>query len=62
MKTMMMIAALFTTSLLMTTGCATHSGNSCMAAKQCDGSCCKDPAMCTKCCGDKAGCAKCCKM
>ena len=60
MKTMTMIAALFAASLLLTTGCATHSQGK--SAKKCDGSCCNDPAMCAKCCGDAAGCAKCCKM
>ena len=62
MKTMMMIAALFATSLMMTTGCATHSGSNSMAATKCNGSCCSDPAKCAACCGDKAGCEKCCKM
>jgi hypothetical protein len=56
MKTMIMLAAMLVTSLMLTTGCATHN-----SASACDGSCCKDAAKCAACCGDAAGCAKCCK-
>ena len=63
MKTIMMLAAVLATGVLLTTGCSTcKSGDSCCKpAAKCDGGCCKDPATCAKCCTDAAGCAKCCK-
>ena len=63
MKSLMILAAVCATAVLMTTGCATchKDGACCKPAVKCDGSCCKDPATCAKCCKDEAGCAKCCK-
>ena len=57
-----MLAVVFATGILMTTGCSTcHKGGACTkSAMACDGSCCKDSATCAKCCTDAAGCAKCC--
>lgn len=64
MKTIMMLAAVLATGVLLTTGCSTccHKDDACCKpAAKCDGGCCKDPATCAKCCTDAAGCAKCCK-
>jgi len=59
MKTSLMLVVMLALGALNFTGCATHSHEH--AGKTCDGSCCKDAAMCAKCCTDAAGCAKCCK-
>ena len=66
MKHLMILAAVCTAGILMTTGCCSmHGHKACSAcakpAMKCDGSCCKDPATCTACCTNAAGCAKCCK-
>jgi hypothetical protein len=64
MKTILLMAALMTTSLLLATGCSTcHCSKPAAAGATaaCDGSCCSNSVTCTKCCGDAAGCAKCCK-
>ncbi len=65
MRTMMILAAVFATGVLLTTGCSSTccgKHDSCkMPAAKCDGSCCKDPATCTACCTNAAGCAACCK-
>ncbi len=65
MKTMMILAAVFSAGILLTTGCSSccQKSGACMqpAATTCNGSCCSDPATCAKCCTDAAGCAKCCK-
>ena len=64
MKNLMLLAAVCTVALLMTTGCSTccKKDSSCSKpAMKCDGSCCKDDATCAKCCKDEAGCKVCCK-
>jgi hypothetical protein len=60
---MLILGAACAVGLLFNTGCASCncSKPATTTASTCDGSCCKDPATCTKCCGDAAGCAKCCK-
>lgn len=55
MKSILLLATIFATSVFLATGCATKSGS---ASAGCDGSCCKDPTACAKCCG--TNCASCC--